>query len=177
MHITHFESGTLLGESTGTHRGRGAQVLHCVEHVSLLHELRKLIGCEKFFEARLEGARRNEVDGENCVGLNGRHTVLNIALHLCHTNTELCLEHFPNITHATASEVIDIILLSTLGVIQLCNIGDRGGKVVEREHSTLKRLLGHIFSKSAIETNTTDRRKVIALTGKHCVDKFASVGG
>ena len=110
MHVAHFEARALAGEAAGAERRERAQVFELGEHIFLLHELRELVGGEEFFDASLERARIDELLRQRGLGVDGRHAVLDIALHVRQADAHALLEHLADIAHAAEAEVVDVVL-------------------------------------------------------------------
>jgi len=56
VHVADFEAGALAREAAGAESRELAQGLDLAQGVGLLHELRELVGREKFLDAGLQRA-------------------------------------------------------------------------------------------------------------------------
>ena len=91
MHVAHLKSRSLAGEPSRPESGKCAQVFYLVEHVFLRHELGKLVGGEKFLDARLERTLVDYLYRHSGIHVDDGHAVLNIAFDLHHTGPDLLL--------------------------------------------------------------------------------------
>ncbi|KKW43352.1 MAG: hypothetical protein UY94_C0043G0001, partial [Parcubacteria group bacterium GW2011_GWA2_56_21] len=92
MDVAHFKAGALARESPGAECGERTEVFKLGEHVLLLHELGELVRGEKFFDACLKRSRVYKLHRKRRLGVDGRHAVLDVALHVRHADAQALLQ-------------------------------------------------------------------------------------
>src|SRR3989344_6427358 len=107
--IAHLKARALRGKTPAAKCTKCAQVFDLIECVVLLHELRELVGGEKFSDGGLERAWIDERNGERRFRIHHRHPVLNVALHTREPYSHTALEELAREAHATESEVVNVI--------------------------------------------------------------------
>jgi hypothetical protein len=120
--VTHLIAGASTVKTTGTKGGNSSQVLEFLKSIGLLHELGELVGGEELLDTSLKGFRRDELDWQSDICVDGRHPVLDVSLNLGHTDTNLLLEEFSDETDATRAEVVNVIWLRTWSDIEVDNM-------------------------------------------------------
>src|SRR3989344_1217604 len=131
MDITYLVTSASTVEAAGAKSGDGTQMLEFFESIGLLHELRKLVSCEKLFHSGLQWFGRNELYRQSNIGVDSRHTILNISLDLGHTDTNLLLEKFSHETYSSRTEMVDIILHRAWSSIEMDGMRNDKNKVGE----------------------------------------------
>ncbi len=131
MHVAHFEACAFTRETSGTKRRERAHVFELSENVLLLHELRELVGREEFADSSLERTRVYERHRKRRLAINGRHAVLDVALHARHTDTHTRLEEFADKANTTEAEVVDVIWTRCRIRVQARDFGDDADEVNE----------------------------------------------
>src|SRR3989344_2640574 len=122
MDIAHFQTGTLAGETARAKCRKGAQVFHFGENILLIHNLRQLVGSKKCLESGLKWSWTDKVNGQSGTGIDGRHSILDVAAHLHHSDFQLLLEHLADIANAPKTQVIDVIGDGVLVIIESNNV-------------------------------------------------------
>jgi hypothetical protein len=171
--IAHLEAGALRSEATASECGERAQVLYFVERIVLLHELRELVGREKFSDSGLERARVDERYRRRCLRVHHGHAVLDVALHAREADTHTLFEQFARKTHTAEAEVIDVVRLGDRAHVTFGDVRDNANHVVERKSGVGKIAFLHAQSETAVEMEAADAREIIALGGEYGLDVIA----
>ena len=177
VHVAHFVAGAGAGETAGAEGGDGAQMLEFFQGVRLLHELRELVGGEEFLHPGLERLRRNELDRQRHVGVDGRHAVLDVSLDLSHADADFLLEKFPDETDAAGTQMVDVIGFGARGDVEMGDVRNNQNEVVLREGAAFDFLGVLLDAEAVVETEAADAGKVIALLVENGADEFFGVFG
>src|SRR3989344_141792 len=154
VNVTHFKTCSFPSEAARTKRGERAQVFNFSKRVVLRHELRKLVCGKKFFDTCLKRARTDELYRKGCVGIDGGHSVLNISLHLRHSNAHFLLHHLSHGTHAARSQVVDIIRERFGCVVECYNVASNRHDIIRSNRSFFDIGFSDTLTKSSVEFKT-----------------------
>ena len=147
-------------------------MLHFVQNVVLLHELRELVGREEFAHRRLKRAGIHEVHRKNRLGINHRHSVLDVALHARKADAHAALKKLARKSHATEAQVVDVIRLGGGIRIQLGDVLDDADDILKRERGYAELFLAGGQAETAVEVEAADAREIIAIRGQYRLHVF-----
>ncbi len=109
VYVTDFEASTLTGQSTRAECGNAALVGDLGKRVVLVHELRELAGTEELFHRRRNRLGIDQVLRHQAFAFSHRQTLFDRALNTHQANAELVLGHLADATHATVTQVVDVV--------------------------------------------------------------------
>ena len=175
VHVAHLKAGALARKAAGAERRERAQVLELGQRVFLLHELRELVGGKKFFDAGLQRARVNKLLRQGRVGVDGRHAVLDIALHVGQAHAQPAGEHLADVAHAPGAEVVDVVLLGLRVVLQFEHVVDDEHQVIQRKRLAQEVRLLQRLAEALVKTVAAHAREVVALGAEDGVDVILGV--
>ena len=148
VHVAHFESGALAGQTAWSEGRETPLVRDLRERVGLIHELRKLARSEELADGghhRLgvhqvvrHGRRHFLVD---------RHLFLDGALHAHQADAELVFQQFAHRAHAAVAQVIDIVHRAD-ALAQLQQVLDGGVEIFRIERALVERRWRRTWSNS-----------------------------
>ncbi len=84
--------------------------------VFLVHELRELVGRKEFLDTSLKRTLVDDLDWKSLSSVDCRHAVLHVALDLRHTDADVLLKEFANVTYAALCKVVDVVSLCSRSV-------------------------------------------------------------
>ena len=109
MNVSHLETGTFAGQTTGAERRKAAPVGEAGQRVRLVHELAQLAGSEELLDG---GDNRPDVDQalrRDCLRVLGSHALPNDSLETGEPDLNLVLDELANGAHAAVGEVVDVV--------------------------------------------------------------------
>src|SRR3989344_6580169 len=175
MDITYLVTGASTVEAARAKSRDGAQMLEFFESIGLLHELRELVSREKLFHSGLQWFGRNELHRQSNIGVDSRHPVLNISLDLGHADTNLLLEKFSHETYSSRTEMVDIIFRRAGSSIEMDDVRNDKNKVGERESTAFNLFRSFFNTKTIVESETSNARKIIAFFIKNGVHELTGI--
>src|SRR3989344_8484218 len=110
MDVALFKTSPFARQTAGPQSRKSAQMLYFRQNIALVHKLRQRISGEKFFDSSLQRFGRNKLERLIDIGVNGGHPVLNISFHLGQTDPNFLLKHFTDVTNASRTQMVNIIL-------------------------------------------------------------------
>ena len=159
MHVAHLEAGALAREAAGPERRQPALVGDLGQWVGLIHELAELRGAE---ELAYGGRRRLGVDQilrHHRVDIDGRHSLLDCALHAQQADAVLVLHQLADRAHTPIAEMIDVVDLA-FAVAQIDQRADHRDDVVLAQHP---HRVGGVEIEAHVHLDAADGREIIAL--------------
>ena len=112
MHVAHFEAGAFARQTARSQCGDTTLVGDFRQRVGLVHELRQLRRTEELLDRSRDRLGVDQVVRHQVVGFGLDQAFLDGALDAHQTGTELVLRQFAHGTHATITEVIDVVDLA-----------------------------------------------------------------
>ncbi|VDM15228.1 unnamed protein product, partial [Wuchereria bancrofti] len=109
VYVADFEAGALTGQTARAECGDAALVGDLGERVVLVHELRELAGTEELLHRRRNRLGVDQVLRHQAFAFGHRQTLLDRALDAHQANAELVLGHLADATHATVTQVVDVV--------------------------------------------------------------------
>src|SRR3989344_2037735 len=91
MDVSDFKAGSFSRQTSRPQSRQSAQMFQLRQNIFLLHELRKLVGGEKFLESRLQWLWGNKLHRLSEVRLHRGHPVLYVSFYLRHSHPDLLL--------------------------------------------------------------------------------------
>ena len=111
MHVTHFEAGTVAGETSGPQRGQAALMGQLGQRIDLVHELGELAAAKEIANDRREGFGIDELlrgHGLDALIEQG-HAFFDQALGAGQADAALIGQQFAHRAHAPAAQVVDVV--------------------------------------------------------------------
>ena len=127
VHVSHFEAGSLAGQTAGAERGQATTVRQARQRVDLVHELRQLGGSEELLDGRDHGADVDERLGRDGLDVLGGHALADDPLHAGQADADLVLDQLAHAADAAVGEVVLVVeAVAGLGLHQVEQVGHRG---------------------------------------------------
>ena len=124
MHVAHFKTCTFACQTTWAQCRHTAFVRDFRQRIGLVHKLRQLAGTEKFLNRCGNGFGVNQVGRHQSFAFRLIQTLFHGTFHARQTCTELVFHQFTHGTHATVTQMVNIIHFA-MAVAQLYQRGNR----------------------------------------------------
>src|SRR5690606_778899 len=109
VYVTHFEAGTLAGQTARPKRGNATLVGDLRQRVVLVHELGQLAGAEELLHCRRNRLGVDQVLRHQAFAFGHGQTLFHRTLDADQTDTELVLGHFAHGADTTVTQVVDVV--------------------------------------------------------------------
>jgi len=109
VHVAHFKTGPLAGQTTWPQRRDAALVGDFRQRVVLIHKLGQLAGAEELFHGSGNRLGVDQVLGHQPFALHNRETFLDCTLDPDETNAELVFSHLAHRADAAVAEVVNVV--------------------------------------------------------------------
>src|SRR3989344_1980728 len=172
VHVADFKSRALAGDSSRPQSGKAPQMFQLREQVYLVHELRKLVGGEKFFDHRHERSRVDKLRRRQRGGVQGGYAVLDRPLHSGNPHAQSRDQHFAHRTDAPVSQVVNVIGLRQRIIVELNHMRDDVDEVFQGQNPAVFARSGGIDAEALVQFIASDRGKVIPFFRKHPREKL-----
>ena len=159
VHVANLEAGALAGQAARAQRREAALVRDLGERIGLVHELRQLRGAEELAHRGRRRLRVDQVLRHHGVDVDGRHALLDGALHAQEAEAVLVLHELADRADAAVAEVVDVVDLA-LAVAQV----DEGAH--DRDHVLATQRADGVLGvevEAHVHLDAADGREVVAL--------------
>jgi hypothetical protein len=141
VHVAHFETRALTGQSARAQRGETPLVRHLGERVRLVHELAELRRPEELLDHRRHRARVHQVVDVDLVRVgHDRHALAHQTRHARQAHAELVGDQLAHRAHPAVAQVVDVVG-GAAPLVQLDELPEDGEHVLrgERRHPRRRR--------------------------------------
>src|SRR5690606_22067141 len=175
VYVTDFEAGTLTGQTARAECGNAALVGDLGERVVLVHELRELAGTEELLHRGRDRLGVDQVLRHQAFAFGHRQAFLDRTLDAHQAHTELVLGHLADATHATVTQVVDVVD-DALAVTDIDQGLEHGDDVFAAEYA---RPFDLFTADTAVEFHPANGRQVVTLGGEEQVveQRFGGILG